>query len=59
MTKKTAIRRAKQKAKKNNFQKSWYVILNNETGKYRAVPQETLSFLIQCWNLDIEIIEEY
>jgi len=59
MTKKSAIRRAKQFAKKHNYIKSWYVIYNKETGSYRAVPQETLSFLIKCWDLDLEIVEEF
>ena len=59
MTKKSAIKRAKKMAKKDNYEKSWYVILNNETGRYRAVPQETLSFLIKTWDLDLQIIEEH
>ena len=59
MTLKTAQKTARKMAKRDNYKKSWYVILNNETGRYRAVPQETLSFLIQAWDLDLEIIEEH
>ena len=59
MTLKTARKRAQQMAKRCDYEKSWYVILNNENGRYRAVPQETLIFLLDVWDLDMDIIEEY
>ena len=57
MTLKTAIKRAQRMSKKEDNKTIWYVILNRETGRFRAVPKETLSFLITTWNVDLEIID--